>query len=127
MQYLQTIGLLLLLSFCACQTPSGVPQVSPEAFKAAIASDASVQLIDVRTPGEYESGHLAGALNWDIESGVFERNLSSLDQNKQVLVYCAVGGRSATAAQMLKGAGFSKVLDLKGGIKAWKAAGLPTE
>lgn len=119
--------MLLSLGFYACQTPSAVPQVSPETFKEALNADAAVQLIDVRTLQEYESGHLAGALNWDIENGDFKRNLPSLDQDKQVLVYCAVGGRSATAANMLKDAGFSQVMDLKGGIKAWKAAGLPTE
>ncbi|MCC7466925.1 MAG: rhodanese-like domain-containing protein [Saprospiraceae bacterium] len=127
MQYLQTISLVLFLCCSACQTNSGTPQVSTDAFKSAMTSNAPVQLIDVRTRQEFESGHIAGALNWDIETGDFKRNLPSLDKNRQVLVYCAVGGRSATAANMLQEAGFTQVLDLKGGIKAWKAAGLPTE
>jgi rhodanese-related sulfurtransferase len=127
MQYSTTIGFLMLLWFSACQTDAGGPQVSPDVFKAATTSDASPQLIDVRTRQEFESGHIAGALNWDFENGDFKRNLPSLDKNRQVLVYCAVGGRSAKAANMLQEAGFMQVLDLKGGIKAWKAAGLPTE
>ena len=127
MQYLPTISLVLSLCCFACQTNSGSPQVSTDVFKSAMTSDTTVQLIDVRTRQEFESGHIAGALNWDIENGDFKRNLPSLDKNRQVLVYCTVGGRSATAASLLQEAGFAQVLDLKGGIKAWKAAGLPTE
>ncbi len=99
--------------------------ISPDAFETKLKTETGVQLIDVRTQEEFQAGHLNGALNWDIENGDFQKNMPSLDKNKPVLVYCAVGGRSATSANKLNAAGYTKVYDLKGGIKAWKAAGKP--
>lgn len=127
MHYLRTFGFLILSWLTACHSDTGRPQATLEAFTAALNAESKVQLIDVRTQQEYSTGHIAGSLNWDIENGDFKSNLSSLDKNRPVLVYCAVGGRSATAARTLQEAGFMQVLDLKGGIKAWKAAGQPLE
>lgn len=75
------------------------------------------QLLDVRQPKEYQAGHLAGALLIPIRE--LPDRMGELDKAKPLLVYCAVGGRSAAAAQLLAGRDFREVYNLRGGIKAW--------
>jgi rhodanese-related sulfurtransferase/rubrerythrin len=76
-------------------------------------------LLDVRQPEEYEGEHLPGAKL--IPLAELNGRLSELDPNKPTLVYCAIGGRSRAASQLLAGKGFSEVYNLSGGIKAWKS------
>lgn len=95
--------------------------VSVEQFKELIAKDSS-QLIDVRTPGEYEAGHIKKAQLIDFMNSNFKDiAFSEVDKEKPVLIYCASGGRSAKASKVYAAAGFKKVYNLLGGIKAWKA------
>lgn len=87
-------------------------------------STGDFQLLDVRQPKEYESGHLPGSLFIPLRE--LPTRLDELDKEKPVIAYCAVGGRSRAAAQLLAGKGFGRVYNLAGGIKAWqgrKAAG----
>jgi len=76
-------------------------------------------LIDVRTPGEIANGKIGNALEMDIKSPDFKTNLSKLDKDKQYIVYCHVGGRSTTAAKMMKEMGFKQVYNLMPGYKGW--------
>jgi rhodanese-related sulfurtransferase/rubrerythrin len=88
----------------------------------------SYQLLDVRQPDEYEREHIPGAALIPLPK--LPDRLSELDSEKPTLVYCAVGGRSRAAAQLISGKGFGEVYNLSGGIKAWnkpKAAGPPEE
>lgn len=101
--------------------------VTPTEFQALMSEQAAVQLIDVRTAGEYNGGYLNGAQNLDIRSQNFTDELKKLDKDRPVFVYCLSGGRSASAARKLVGMGFSEVVDMQGGIMAWKRAGLPLE
>ncbi len=119
----------LCFSFAAlalsCQAQNNTV-MAPNEFEASIAND-SVQVLDVRTAGEYNSGHIKKALwaNWN-DAKEFERRTSFLDKKKPVYVYCLAGGRSAAAAKKLKEKGF-KVFDLQGGINAWKSNQKPLE
>ncbi|MBU4563566.1 MAG: hypothetical protein KMY53_16790 [Desulfarculus sp.] len=74
-------------------------------------------LLDVRQPGEYEERHLAGAKLIPLPE--LPGRLEELDPQEPVVAYCAVGGRSRAAAQLLQGQGFKEVYNLEGGIKAW--------
>jgi rubrerythrin len=74
-------------------------------------------LLDVRQPGEYESEHLPGAKLIPLPE--LNQRLAELDAAKPTIVYCAIGGRSRVAAQMLASRGFEEVYNLTGGIKAW--------
>ena len=85
----------------------------------------AIQVIDVRTPAEFNSGHIEHAKNININDAQFEAQIAALDKSKPVLVYCAVGGRSARAANLIKSQGFPAVYDLDGGIGAWNKEGLP--
>jgi len=75
-------------------------------------------LLDVRQPGEYESEHIPGAKLIPLPD--LDNRLNEIASDKPTIVYCAIGGRSRVAAQMLAGKGFSEVINLSGGIKAWK-------
>lgn len=111
------------------QTATNVERVSPGDFQTRLSSGgtAGVQLIDVRTPREYNAGHIDDALLLDISKrDVFNNGVDALDKNRPVLVYCAVGGRSAAAAKLLADKGFSQIVDLSGGFDAWVAAGKRT-
>lgn len=80
-----------------------------------------VQLVDVRTPREYRSGHLGNARNIDYyKSKQFVEAFEALNKEKPVYIYCRSGARSAKAAQKLIALGFKKIYDLKGGILNWR-------
>ncbi|HET9056744.1 MAG TPA: thioredoxin domain-containing protein [Chitinophagaceae bacterium] len=122
--------LFILLSITSCKAQNQKQQkekLTPSEFETAIKKD-SVQLLDVRTPGEYQRGHLKGSLlaNWN-DKKEFERRTSFLDKNKPLYLYCLTGERSAEAAEKFRRDGFKKVYDLKGGINAWKKESKPVE
>ncbi|HMQ74604.1 MAG TPA: rhodanese-like domain-containing protein [Flavobacteriales bacterium] len=118
-------ALLLLLSMAAACGASGPGlALAPASFQQAMRTPGA-QVIDVRTPAEFASGHLDGAINLDWTGGVLEQRMSELDKEAPVLVYCASGRRSAAAANALRESGFRTVSDLGGGIRAWQASGLP--
>lgn len=81
-------------------------------------------LLDVRTLGEFESGHISGALNIPVEE--LAQRIAEVPTDKTVVVYCRSGNRSAQALRILTRAGYTPVYDL-GGIIQWQAAGLPVE
>jgi rhodanese-related sulfurtransferase/rubrerythrin len=74
-------------------------------------------LLDVRQPSEYQAGHLPGAKLIPLPQ--LKDRLRELDPGKTVIAYCARGGRSRTAAQILSGEDFDEVYNLKGGFKGW--------
>ncbi len=82
--------------------------------------EGSYTLLDVRQPWEYEEDHISGAKL--VPLGDLQEGTQNLNQEKPVLVYCAVGGRSRVAAQLLSGRGFQEVYNLSGGIKAFRGA-----
>jgi len=86
-------------------------------------TDSSVTLVDVRTPGEFASGHIAGATNVDFESGNFEQDIQKLDKTKTYAVYCRSGNRSGQATALMVKDGFKAVFNLDGGVINWSGAG----
>lgn len=81
---------------------------------------ADVQLIDVRTPKEYQKSHLKNAININLFSSDFNDKINKLDKNKDVYLYCETGGRSKFVAKRLKKQGFTNIYDLEGGISNWQ-------
>ena len=95
-----------------------------EAF-AVFVADPQVQLLDVRTEAEYYEGHIDGAALADVKRDDFLAVAEAgLDKERPVAVYCRSGRRAATAAERLAAEGY-RVTNLKGGIMAWTAKGLP--
>lgn len=116
--------ILLTLSFsCIQKTYDEVELVTPEEMQDLMKME-NVQLIDIRTPKEYESGYIDGFQNIDFMSDSFDEDIDKLDKNKPVLVYCRSGRRTAKCAAKLVEKGFVKIYDLKGGITQWKYKGL---
>lgn len=109
-----------------------IREIGPEQFSA---SAEGCILIDVREPAEFDTGHIAGAVN--IPRGVLEfqvdahpavANVSDpalSHKDQPVVVYCRTGGRAALAALNLQRMGFSDVRSIAGGISDWAVAGLP--
>ena len=96
--------------------------VDVDEFQTFIAA-ADVQLLDVRTPDEYDEGHIAGAVLVDVnESDFEEKAVAVLEASRPVAVYCRSGRRSARAASLLAARGY-KVTNLQGGVLAWQDAG----
>jgi rhodanese-related sulfurtransferase/rubrerythrin len=95
-----------------------IDAVEAKQYMQRMAGDAFT-LLDVRQPGEYDAEHLPGAKLIPLpELGA---RLSELDTGKPTVVYCAIGGRSRVAAQVLAAKGFKEVMNLSGGIKAWNS------
>jgi len=125
-----TLLLLLIFTIVACTKSNDPKKLAPEEFDTKLSALNNEQLVDVRTPLEYNSGHLAKAININSQDEDFNEQLSKLDKTKPTFVYCAAGvegGRSNTAAKMLKELGFEEIYELKGGITNWNNAGKETE
>jgi len=86
-----------------------------------------VHLLDVRTPGEFESLRIAGAVNVPLDTLEPAALLASIGPDDPVYVVCQTGTRSQFAAAELRAAGFRRVVHVDGGTNAWALAGLPVE
>jgi rhodanese-related sulfurtransferase len=116
------IGSVVLLA--GCSSSSSALDLGASEFSAKVA-EAGVKTLDVRTPGEFMTGHIQGAQNIDFESGSFESQIESLDKNGTYAVYCRSGNRSGQAVKVMQDAGFENVYNLNGGVVDWANAGLP--
>jgi len=96
-------------------------------LKRSKSGDASLLILDVRTPEEYADGHVPGAVNipYDKINGRLDELLGA--KNKDIVLYCHSGARAAIAAETLQGKGFAKLLHLEGDMVKWKREKLPTE
>jgi rhodanese-related sulfurtransferase len=98
-------------------------RITPQTYQSTLAGTDHL-LVDVRTPEEFRSGHIAGATNIALQD--LPQKMASLPKDKPIVLYCRSGARSSNAAQMLTKAGFDNVVDL-GGIITWQAQGLPVQ
>jgi len=129
MRFLNTIISTLLFSTiilsCNAQTKTAL---TADEFEKEITTKENIQILDVRTPGEFFGGHIKNSMQADWNNKAeFERRLAFVDKNKSVYVYCLAGGRSAAAADKMRKAGFTNVYELNGGTNAWRAANKPLE
>lgn len=115
--------LLPAMSFAAEEAPPNGP-VKVE--QAARQLSSGIQLLDVRTVDEWETGYIKGAkLVTFGEQGFVEKAKAAGDPKKPVLIYCRSGKRTVKAAKELRDAGFASVSEMEGGIIAWEKAGKP--
>lgn len=125
MNWIYAFALLAFTVSCKAQDPT--VKLNPDQFEEGMKS-AGVQLLDVRTAKEFNGGHLKNALwaDWT-DKKEFNRRIQSVDKDRPVYVYCLSGGRSAAAAAWMRENGFTKVMELQGGINAWKGSSKPLE
>jgi len=105
------------------QTQGVVELISPNELHTKLGD---IQLIDVRTPREFKGGHLKGAKMINYYDKDFFDQMSTLDKDKELYIYCRSGNRSGKAAKKLKAMGFTKIYDLQGGILNWNRNKLET-
>ena len=88
---------------------------------AEVIENEKVQIIDTRTPAEFNEGHIPGAVNIDIDGEEFEAKIAELDKSRPVAVYCRGGRRSKEAAEHMVSCGL-EVTELADGILSWEGA-----
>jgi len=117
----------ILLYSCSSngQTQTIKTDLSATEFSEKMKETPTALLLDVRTPGEYENGHLPNAKNYDWKGDLFGQQISNIDKTTPVFVYCLSGSRSAAAANKMRTEGFTEVYELQGGIMKWRSANLP--
>ena len=118
--------LLVLITFASCQSQEkkGVQLLPAKEFSKKVATEKG-QLIDVRTPKEFEQGHLENAKNIHLYDQDFAQLIDKLDKKQTVYVYCKAGGRSAEAVEIMQNHGFENIIELQGGTDSWSETGLP--
>lgn len=120
--------LLAALALTGCTDPrtttdQGVPTIAGPEAQELIEEGAVV--IDVRTPQEFDSGHLARARNIDVQSDSFRDQVDGLDRDATYVVYCRSGARAGAAGELMLEMGFADVVNA-GGFEDLAEAGLPT-
>ena len=109
---------VLFLLPCSSPQAPGVHSMDSESFKTAINKN-KVNLIDVRTPGEFSNGTIDYAVNIDYKGENFLEGFSKYNKKEALYIFCRSGGRSSKASQVLSEAGFKEIYDLDGGYMGW--------
>ncbi len=106
---------------------SRIRQIDIEAYQLMVASGDRRLLIDTREESEWAAGHAAGAIH--LGKGIIERDVETIvpDKNAKMVLYCGGGFRSALAADALQKMGYTNVISLDGGWRAYQASGLKIE
>ena len=121
-KFIAIMASVLLLA--GCSTSSTATDLNVSEFSSKV-TEAGIITLDVRTPGEFNEGHIEGAQLIDFQSGNFENEIASLDKTKTYAVYCRSGNRSGQAVKVMSDAGFTNLYNLDGGVIDWANAGLP--
>jgi rhodanese-related sulfurtransferase len=111
-----------LLSACTSET-GAISNVGVEEFRKQISSVSGV-IIDVRTPEEFNAGHVENAININVDSSDFQSKISELDKNLTYFVYCKSGRRSTLATDQMADSGFTSLLNLNGGFSDLANSGI---
>jgi len=106
---------------------SRIRETDIDGYKKMLADGQALLLIDTREDNEWALGHAAGAAH--MAKGIIERDIETQvpDKSARVVLYCGGGYRSALAAEALQKMGYSNVISLDGGWRAWQQAGMPVE
>jgi rhodanese-related sulfurtransferase len=106
---------------------SRIREVDIEQYKQMVSSGEPHLLVDVREDGEWTAGHAAGAMH--LGKGIIERDIESRvpDKDTTLVLYCGGGFRSALAGDAIRKMGYSSVISLDGGWRAFESSGLPVE
>ncbi len=113
----------ILAAAPVCVEAAVAQNVMPDAAYGLVKQRDDLFLLDVRTLGEYQQARLDGARLIPIDQLV--KRLAEVPRNRPILVYCAVGSRSAQVVNYLARRGYPEIYNLSGGIYAWAQQGLP--
>lgn len=125
---IKILAAIIMLSSCnnnqAQQTSPVIENVDAKTFKELVDAGKGI-ILDVRTPEEVSEGYINNASTINLYDDDFNAKINLIQKDRQIYVYCASGGRSAEAAELLKKNGFSKVFNLSGGMSEWRNNGFP--
>ncbi|MEM1378653.1 MAG: rhodanese-like domain-containing protein [Pseudomonadota bacterium] len=118
---------LLAATLLACTTlpASAAGEVSARQAAQLLQNDPSIMVLDIRTPREFNSGHIEGAININYFDRDFRERIAQLDPNRTYLMHCAAGGRSDNSIRILRNAGLTNVYHMGGGSSEWRREGFP--
>lgn len=102
---------------------AGAPSIDIDSYIQDYQGKNNHVLIDVRSPGEFKSGHVAKAKNIPLDS--ISKKMKQIPKDKTVVLMCRSGSRSGMATKQLVNAGYENVLNLKGGVMSWQSKGHP--
>jgi thioredoxin len=127
--YLKIMMLFLILGTASCSSGNSnraFAQLEAKKFQEKWEKEKTTSvLIDVRTMDEYNVGHIESAKNIDFNGSNFESEIAKIAKEKTVFVYCLSGGRSSATVSFLEKKGYKNVIELVGGMMAWRSEGLP--
>ncbi len=115
----------LLADTVKLQAEMAIKNVSPKEAKELIGNENDVFLLDVRTKEEYNESHIKTAHLFPVQE--LEQNIDQIPKNRNIVVYCTSGKRSARACGILKNKGLKALYNIEGGIRQWMADGYPVE
>jgi len=101
---------------------SNIRDISIDEANALLTAEEGAVVLDVRTPAEFEAGHIDGAVNADFLGDDFAKSIADLDRDTTYILHCKSGSRSTRAVEVLKSEGFTSVAHLTDGYDGWKAA-----
>lgn len=121
---LVTLGLLNLFNMAWA---ADAKNISVDEAARLMKSNTNVVVLDVRTPGEFQAGHIGGATNINFNDKDFAKKIAALDKDKTYIIHCASGGRSGRACEQIKTLNFKNMLHMNEGFNKWKEAGKPVQ
>ena len=126
--YKWVISLMLFVG-CADSTQpnAAIRDIDVQEAANLLKQDATVVVLDIRTPQEFQQGHIAGAENVDFRGPEFMEKIERLGRDKPYLVHCASGGRSTRSLSVFEELQFKQMYHLEAGINGWIAAGQPVK
>ena len=113
------VALLAVIFAMSDSFASGSKQLQGKDFVTTFSTTQNAVLIDVRTPAEFTSSHIASAVNIDFENQTFLSEIKKLDVSKTYFVYCRSGNRSGQAISLMKANGIKNIYELRGGISTY--------
>lgn len=121
------ITALALTVFTTAMHAADPKIVTVEEAAKALKANTNIVVIDVRTPDEFQAGHIHGATNINVQDKDFAKKIEALDKSKTYIIHCAAGGRSARACEKIKPMGFTNMMHMNQGFNGWKEKGEPIE
>ena len=129
LRVLTTLVALILFATCTAASDNSAHQdLTAPQFRQMLdeqQDNTDVVLLDIRTPGEYKTGHIRGSVLLDYYASDFVDKLKALDREKTYLVYCRSGNRSGKSLAVFNQLGFRQVYHLKTGIRGWQREKYP--
>lgn len=121
------ISLFILFASLLQLSAQTIKPVYSKEVNSIVKANKNITILDVRTPGEYKSGHIMGAVNIDIRQADAANRITALNKKATYLVYCRTNNRSKAVSDFMIQNGFTNIYQMVDGIVGWNANALPLE